>query len=96
MRRPYLAIVSLSNKDVGGYENFTLQKVNMICFKLYRTYSNRTLSIRQTLANLFWGFIVKDYRSSGKEKELKVVVLCSRSLQHVDLGHIKFHVPVVK
>ena len=59
----------------------------MICFKLYRTYSNRTLSIRQMLANLFCVFIVKDC-IEVQEKKKKVVVLCSRSPQNVDLGRI--------
>ena len=87
VRRPNLVIASLSNKHGGGYENFTLQKVNMICFKLYRTYSDRTLSIRQMLANLFWVFIVKDC-IEVQEKKKKIVVLCSRSPQNVDLGRI--------
>ena len=59
----------------------------MICFKLYRTYSNQTLSIRQMLANVFWVFIVKDC-IEVQEKKKKVVVLCSRSPQNVNLGHI--------
>ena len=59
----------------------------MICFKLYRTYSNQTLSIRQMLANVFWVFIVKDC-IEVQEKKKKVVVLCSRSPQNVDLGRI--------
>ena len=60
VRCPNLAIVILRNKVGGGYENITSLKVNSICFKLYRTYSNRTLLVCQMLANLFWGLILKE------------------------------------
>ena len=87
VRRPNLAIVILRNKVGGGYENVTSLKVNSICFKLYRTYSNRTLLICQMLANLFWGLILKDC-IAVQEKKKKVLVFCWRSPQNVNLGPI--------
>ena len=86
-RCPNLVIESLSNKHGISYDDATSLKVNSICFKLYRTYSNPTPSFRQMLANLFWVFIVKDCIEVQKKKK-KVVVLCSRSPQNVDLGRI--------
>ena len=87
VRRSNLAIAILSNKDCISYENATSLKVNSICFKLYRTYSNRTLLICQMLANLFWGLILKEC-IEVQEKKKKVLVFCWRSPQNVNLGHI--------
>ena len=61
--------------------------MNSICFKLYRTYSNRTLLICQMLANLFWGLILKDC-IAVQEKKKKVLVFCWRSPQNVNLARI--------
>ena len=55
-----------------SYDYATSLKVNSICYKLYRTYSNRTPSFRQMLANLFWGLILKDF-IEVHEKKNKVV-----------------------
>ena len=59
-------IGSLSNNDGDGCENVT-KEVNPRCFKLYRAYSISFTS--SNVGKCFWSWILKDYQSSGKEKE---------------------------
>ena len=68
----------------------------MICFKLYRTYSNQTLSIRQMLVNVFWVFIVKDcieVQEKKKKKESRCLVFTFSTKRGL---RPHFHVPVVQ
>ena len=76
-----------SSVNNGGRIQYCSRIARTCADRMPLCYSNRTLSIRQMLANLFWVFIVKDcIEVQGKKK--KVVVLCSRSPQNVDLGRI--------
>ena len=59
-------IGSLSNNDGDGCENVT-KKVNLRCFKRYPAYSISFTS--SNVGKCFWSWILKDYQSSGKEKE---------------------------
>ena len=65
---------SLSNNDGDGYENVTL-KMNSRCFKLYRAYY---ISIKSSNVGHVLELNSKRlFRSSGKEKERRVVITSS-------------------
>ena len=89
-----VAIESLSNKDGISYDYATSLKVNSICFKLFRTYSNPTPSFRQMLVNLFWGLILKDF-IEVQEKKKKVVSCVFAFSSKRDLRP-HFHVAVLQ
>ena len=57
-----------SNNDGDDYENVT-RKVNSRGFKLYRAYSTPFSS--SNVGKFFWSWILRLYRSSGKETKTK-------------------------
>ena len=74
-------IGSLSNNEGEGYQNITEKESR--CLKLYRAYSISFNS--SNVGKVFWSWILKDC-IKVQEKERKVVVLCYRPGQNVNLG----------
>ena len=76
---------SLSNNDGDGYENVTL-KVNSRCFKLYRAYY---ISIKSSNVGHVLELNSKRlFRSSGKEKESRCVVITSSTKREIWYVHV--------
>ena len=73
---------SLSNNNGDGNENVTL-KVNSRCFKLYRALFHLVYFVK--CWQIFLELNAKGLYQSSKKKK-KVVVLCSRPRQNVNLG----------
>ena len=89
IRRASTVIRSLSTNDCDGYENFAW-KMKSRYFKIYRAYSIWFNS--SSVGHFFWSWTLKDYRSSGKEKESRYLVCTSSTKREIR----QFHVVVVQ